>query len=192
MLEAAGYEWIILESVGAGQSDDEIAHLSDIYINLQMPASGDAIQAIKKGSCELADLIIIHKNDGVLQHDAERTKSYYKQAQSLQQAVKKQEIPDVLLVSSLEKTGFNDLWQSLLKKKEKQEDTGALTGKRAQQSQELFKEQLGYVFQTEFFRNQGFQGLLLKAQEALLSEETSPLLAARFVVKELLKQASKT
>ena len=97
-----------VESVGAGQSDAGIAHLCDLFVSLQMPASGDAIQAQKKGSTELADVL---RNPCVmtqLKVEAEKMKAYYKQAHSLQKACGLSDFPEVPLASSVESFGIEE------------------------------------------------------------------------------------
>ena len=190
LLEAAGYDYILVESVGAGQSDSSIAYLCDAFIHLQMPASGDAVQAIKKGSGELADFIVVHKNDGILKHDAERTKVFYEQAHSLQKLTRQQNLPEVLLVSSIEKTGIKELWNLVLKKKSLDSKQGFLEKRREEQLFKIFKEQVASVFQKEIFNCQKFSKDLGKIREDLVKQKTSPLLAARELVDKALSSRS--
>ncbi|MEI6790135.1 MAG: methylmalonyl Co-A mutase-associated GTPase MeaB, partial [Myxococcaceae bacterium] len=106
--EAAGFDIILLESVGVGQSESDISSLVDVLILVLAPASGDELQGIKRGLLELGDLIVINKTDGDLKKQAEQTRLAYHHAVHLMG----HETP-VLCVSALEKTGLENLWEKI-------------------------------------------------------------------------------
>ncbi|MBT7484883.1 MAG: methylmalonyl Co-A mutase-associated GTPase MeaB, partial [Rhodospirillales bacterium] len=72
-VEAAGFDVVIVETVGVGQSEVSVADLVDVFVLLLAPAGGDELQGLKKGIIEVADIVVVNKNDGSLTHDAERT-----------------------------------------------------------------------------------------------------------------------
>lgn len=185
LLEGAGCDYVLIESVGIGQSDDSISLLSDTSIQLQMPASGDSMQALKKGALERADILVINKNDGLLKKEAEKTALFYKGAQHLLDASKKRDHPPVLLVSSLEKSGFDDLWEEIEKHKKEQEKTGLLKEKRTQKSLEAFDENILYALREVLFEDEKFLELRQKMIKNLEERKTSPLLAGRELVREI-------
>lgn len=186
LLEGAGCDVVIIESVGTGQSDDLISLLTDLSILLQMPASGDGMQAIKKGSVEKADILVIHKNDGVLKKEAEKSAMLYKQTQHLLESVRKRQHPPVLLVSSQEKTGFDELLLSLNSLKAEQIKTGLLKNERAEKLETAFEVCLAHSFNQYVEDNKD----LNKRKQALIGEllcrKTSPLLGAREFLQKLL------
>ncbi len=110
LCEAAGYDIILVESVGVGQSEAEIVKIVDKLVLVLPPASGDELQALKRGIFELADVILINKADGDLKNAAEQSKQSYAGALKLMGRP-----TPVLSASAKERTGFNALWQTLSK-----------------------------------------------------------------------------
>lgn len=131
LCEMAGYDTVITETVGVGQSEHEVFNLSDFFILLLQPGAGDELQGMKKGILELADIVVVNKADGA-QHDlAKDTASQYKNALGL--ASRPMDI-QVLLCSALEGTGIAELWDSLLVLHKKLKKDGSLAKKRALQN----------------------------------------------------------
>jgi LAO/AO transport system kinase len=127
IFEAAGFDIIIIESVGVGQSEIAVKMISDLFILLLDPGAGDELQGIKKGIVEEADIILINKNDGNLKTIANRTFSDYAHAIHLSNYQSKyfEEIP-ILKISSIEGTGIDKVKQlivSLLNNNEFREKT---------------------------------------------------------------------
>lgn len=108
LCEAAGYDIILIETVGVGQSEVTAQHLADFFILLIQPGSGDDLQGLKKGIAEQADLLVVNKWDADLISEAERTKAAFQ----LARPNKNREIP---LVSSIEQKGFEHLWQVIIR-----------------------------------------------------------------------------
>lgn len=188
LLEGAGCDYIFIESVGAGQSDDRISFLCDLSLLLQMPASGDGMQALKKGSIEKADILVIHKNDGLLKKEAGKSALLYKQREQLLHSTSGHKETPVLLVSSVEKTGFEELWQMIRQMKNKQAGEGSLTQKRSLQLKEIFKDQIVKEFSDLLDKKEGFSKERLSLEKLLEKRETSPLLAAREFLKRILPE----
>lgn len=114
LCEAAGYDVILVETVGIGQSETEVKTMVDIFLLLILPAGGDELQGIKKGAVELADLIIINKADADKLKIARRTKVEYKQAaRILGQSNKFAE--KVVLSSALNNVGIDKIWAMIYK-----------------------------------------------------------------------------
>ena len=105
LLEAAGFDLILIESVGVGQAEDDIAYLVDTLLLLIMPATGDDLQGLKKGLIELADFILINKSDNDLEKSALRTKSILAHTLSQHTYLK--------TISSLYQKGLAEIWQKL-------------------------------------------------------------------------------
>lgn len=114
LCEAAGYDVVLVETVGIGQSETEVKTMVDIFLLLILPAGGDELQGIKKGAVELSDLIIINKADGDKLKIARRTKVEYKQAaRILGQSNKFTE--KVVLSSALNNIGIDKIWAMIQK-----------------------------------------------------------------------------
>jgi LAO/AO transport system kinase len=113
LVEAAGYDVVIVETVGVGQSEVAVAGMTDCFVLLQLPNSGDELQAIKRGVMELADLVVIHKSDldraAAMRAQAQIVSSLRLHAQGHQQAW----LPEVLLASSLSGEGVAEVWAAV-------------------------------------------------------------------------------
>lgn len=140
LCEAAGFDTILVETVGVGQSEITAASMVDFFIVLLLPNSGDELQGIKKGIIEMASAIIINKADGDSKTAAELTKGQYEGALEL--------LPDsskntqaVLLCSAKEKTGLDEIWKRIQKQHNDSLQNGAFSQKRRQQLETWFYDQ---------------------------------------------------
>ncbi len=111
LCESAGFDLVIVETVGVGQSETMVATMTDIFLLMLSPASGDELQGIKRGIMELADIIVINKADGDLNHQARHTAADIQQAVNLFQPRNKEWQVPVFTVSALEQTGIDLIWQ---------------------------------------------------------------------------------
>lgn len=110
LCEAAGYDVVIIETVGVGQSEYEVAHLCDIFTLLVAPSSGDELQAIKKGIVEMANMIVVTKYDGDTKMAARRMRGEIKSATKY---IDYTERPVVKCVSSKTKEGIDEVWTDI-------------------------------------------------------------------------------
>ena len=113
ILDSAGYDFIFIETVGVGQSETMAANLVDIFTLIVGPGSGDELQGIKKGITEYADIFIVNKNDGDLKIQASKTASDYKSAISFYSKQNQESSKEVLLVSSIEQQGMDDVIKTI-------------------------------------------------------------------------------
>jgi LAO/AO transport system kinase len=114
LCEAAGFDTILIETVGVGQSEAAVADMVDLLALLLLPAGGDDLQGIKRGILERADLLIINKADGLLESTAKRTARDYASALHVLPR-DRAEAPPVLLASALTGAGIDEVWQTLLR-----------------------------------------------------------------------------
>ena len=114
-LEEAGFNIIFVETMGVGQAETEVYDMVDIFLVLLLPAGGDELQGIKKGIIEMADLIIVNKADGELKKSAEITKREYKNAIHIINKSRINEDIGVEVCSSLNQSGFENVWNYILK-----------------------------------------------------------------------------
>ena len=113
ILDAAGYDFIFIETVGVGQSETMATNLVDIFSLIVGPGSGDELQGIKKGITEYADIFIVNKNDGDLKSEASKTASDYKSAISYYKKSDDTADKEVLLVSAIEQTGMKKVIETI-------------------------------------------------------------------------------
>ncbi len=127
--EAAGYDVVLVETVGVGQSEIAVADMVDVFAVLLLPGGGDELQGMKKGLLELADVIAVNKHDGETKELAASAVRDYRSALRIVRA----DPPVVLTVSAAEETGIAELWDAIAKRRDIDEGSGALREKRAAQ-----------------------------------------------------------
>lgn len=132
--EAAGFDVVMVETVGVGQSETAVADMTDIFLLLLQPGGGDELQGIKKGIMEIADLLVVNKADGDLKAAARRTANDYKAALRLMRPTSPNWTPEVLQCSALEETGIGGVWQAIGRYREKMSASGELQARRADQA----------------------------------------------------------
>src|SRR6266851_4921364 len=133
LCEAAGFDVVIVETVGIGQSETAVADMVDMFVLLMLPGGGDELQGIKKGVVELADLILVNKADGEFAAAAERAVADYRSALRLLRPALSQWRPEVLAVSALAGTNIDKMWQVVGRFRRTIEADGALAERRAEQ-----------------------------------------------------------
>eukprot|EP00041_Stephanoeca_diplocostata_P001895 m.22026 g.22026 ORF g.22026 m.22026 type:complete len:357 (-) comp12596_c0_seq1:461-1531(-) len=134
LCEAAGFDTVLIETVGVGQSETAVADMVDLFVLIVPPAGGDVLQGLKRGIVELADMVIVNKADGDLLAPARRTKMEYLSALKLIRNRTPLWNPPVLSVSSLEHKNIDDVWTSMQDYQDIMETSGRLHQKRSQQS----------------------------------------------------------
>jgi len=132
LCEAAGFDVILVETVGVGQSETAVADLTDFFLVLMLPGAGDELQGIKKGILELADMIAVNKaDDGGAK--AKAAAAEYKAALHILTPASSSWTPPVLTVSGLTGQGLDELWTKVLDHRKRMEATGELAAKRQEQ-----------------------------------------------------------
>ncbi len=141
LVEAAGFDVVIIETVGVGQSETAVSELVDSFLLLLPPAGGDELQGIKKGVVELADLAVVNKADGKLVESARRAAAEYQSALRMLRPAAANWVPPVILTSALERRGLDEVWQAALAHREAMGPDG-LAAKRAEQAHAWFWREL--------------------------------------------------
>ena len=134
LCEAAGFDTVIVETVGVGQSETAVAGLVDTFVLLIAPGGGDELQGIKRGIVELADIVIVNKNDGGLAADAGRIAAEYGGALHLLRPVSAKWQPPVQLCSALEGAGLAEAWDTVLRHRAALEGSDELAARRGRQA----------------------------------------------------------
>lgn len=143
LVEAAGFDVVIVETVGVGQSETAVADMVDIFVVLLLPGGGDDLQGIKKGVIELAELVAINKADGEMRARAERTAADYRAALHLLQPAHPDWTPPVLTMSGLTNDGLDQLWQHIAQHQALMHRTGSHAARRRAQAVAWMDELLG-------------------------------------------------
>jgi LAO/AO transport system kinase len=134
--EAAGFDVIIVETVGVGQTETRVANMTDMFLLLLQPAAGDELQGIKRGIMELADLVLVNKADGGLEPLAGRSAAEYRNALRLLHPRSANWKVQVRTCSARDGVGISEAWDTVLQHQEALEDSGELAGRRAEQALE--------------------------------------------------------
>jgi len=184
LCEAAGFDTVLIETVGVGQSETEVAHLADLVLLVLGPAGGDDLQGVKRGIIEIADLIAINKADGALLDSARKTQRQYGQALHLFPPKPHNQTVEVLLASALQETGISELWQSLSMLHTSLETSGYKAENRRQQQLAWFTDALTGAWATVLETRCGdaFQTI----RSSVVEGKTWPPSAARQAVGILL------
>jgi LAO/AO transport system kinase len=132
--EAAGFDVVLIETVGVGQSETAVADMVDMFLLLLLPGSGDELQGLKRGIVELADLVIVNKADGDLRDAAGRVAGEYANALHLLRPATPHWTSRVVTCSALEGTGIGDIWQIVEEYRTAMAAEGAFEDRRAQQA----------------------------------------------------------
>lgn len=177
LMEEAGYNFIVLETLGVGQTEYAALDMVDFFITLVMPHTGDDLQSLKKGILEISDMILINKADGDLKSHAIAAKH------SLKQYAKD---CDVLLVSSIEKQGLEEVTKALFELETKSRKSGDFYDQRSRQAEKAFftalKHQLIVRFRKSLFYSQHKDSLLQKlAQKPCTSGAFAADIAAKAI-----------
>ncbi len=131
--EAAGYDVILVETVGAGQNEVAVADMTDFFLVLMLPGAGDELQGIKKGVLEIADMIAVNKADGENELKAKQAAVHYRNALKIMKHTSPNWTPPVALCSGLTAVGLDALWAKIEEHKATLTRTGELAEKRRRQ-----------------------------------------------------------
>ena len=182
LCEAAGYDVILVETVGVGQSEYQVAGMVDFFMVLMLPGGGDELQGIKKGIMELADALVINKADGESESLATMTQRQYISAMSLLRHTCSWE-PRVMTCSALQSINIDGIWEMLC---EFQSDAdGAIAAKRSRQNSDWMRELMNEMLLQKLSQNTAVRTLLPELEEAVEREEITAFAAVRAVMAKL-------
>ncbi len=177
LCEAAGYDLILVETVGVGQSESSIADMVDCLVLLMLAGTGDDLQGIKRGLLELADLLLMHKADG---EGLEAAKLAGKQLQAAVNILHGAENSrPVLNCSSLEGTGVAESWTEISRQLEEGERSGARQARRQQQDLRWFEQSVGALIQERVLASSETAEHFTRLREAVLAGTLHATQAAR-------------
>lgn len=144
LCEAAGFDVVLIETVGVGQSETVVAEMSDLFVLLLAPAGGDELQGVKRGIMEMADLILVNKADGDLKAAATRTCSDYSGALRLLRRRPQDPggFPKAMMVSALDQSGLSEAWSEMQQLTAWRKEHGHWATRRAQQARYWFEQEV--------------------------------------------------
>ena len=177
--EAAGYDVIIVETVGVGQSEITVASMVDFFLLLQIPNAGDELQGIKRGVMEIADAIVVNKAEGENRPCAELARQQYANAlHMLKPKSLNWQVP-ALLCSALHNEGVDEVWNTIEEFGTRMRENGELQDKRNLQATDWMWTLLLDDLKEMFLRDRNVEGLVDQVQEAVATGVTTPSAAAR-------------
>lgn len=177
LCEAAGFDVVLVETVGVGQSETVVAGMVDLFLALMLPGAGDELQGIKKGLLEVADLIAVNKADGDNLDRALQAVGHYRGALRIVEPENPTWRPPVLAVSALTGAGLPELWAEVGRHRERLEATGERAAKRRRQQVRWMRALLEDRLLEALRRHPGLRGLLPGLEEAVAEGRLTPALA---------------
>jgi LAO/AO transport system kinase len=183
--EAAGFDVIIVETVGVGQSETAVASMVDFFLILMIAGAGDELQGIKKGILEVADAIVINKADGDNVLRAERARREYETALHLLSAGSKDWSPQVMACSAMEMSGLDEIWEMIGRYRLIMETNGELKLNRNHQALDWMRFLLDEGLRSWFYAHPEINRRLPELLRDVEDQEVSPTSAALELLKHL-------
>ncbi len=184
LCEAAGFDTLLIETVGVGQSETAVHSMTDFFLLLQIAGAGDELQGIKRGIMEMADAILINKADGDNLQRATLAKAQYENALHLFPKSPSGWKPEVKTCSSLNGVGIPEIWEMISRYDNLLKSNGFLDTKRREQARYWMNEFIRDRLLFSFYHHPSIKSAILVAEQKVLSGNTSPFRAAQ----ELLDQ----
>lgn len=181
--EAAGFDVILVETVGVGQSEVTVRSMVDFFLLVMIAGAGDELQGIKKGVVELADLIVINKADGDNLKRAELTKTDFSMALKYIASATKGWQTKVQTASALNGTGIDKMWRTIKMFEEFTKQSGAYLSRRREQMLEWTFNIIEETLRDNFYLNKNIQKELPKIKARILDGELLPTSAAEQLIK---------
>ncbi|WP_029367202.1 methylmalonyl Co-A mutase-associated GTPase MeaB [Mycobacterium sp. UM_WWY] len=182
LLEAAGYDVILVETVGVGQSEVAVANMVDTFVFLTLARTGDQLQGIKKGVLELADVIVVNKADG--EHAVEAKQAARELAGAIRLIYPRESLwrPPVLTMSALTGDGLAELWDTVLKHRQVLSEAGEFDKRRREQQVDWTWSMVRDAVLDRLLSNPGVRGIRAEVERQVREGELTPALAAQQIL----------
>ena len=187
LCEACGFDTIIIETVGVGQSETAVHSMVDFFLLLKISGAGDELQGIKRGIMEMADTIVINKADGDNIAKAKLAKTEFNRALHLFPAKSSGWIPKVTTCSAYEQTGINAIWDIISEYFELVKSNHYFEEKRQNQNQFWMMETINEQLKSHFYNHPNIMQLLEENKKAVQNNEISPFAAAQKLLEKYFK-----
>ncbi|MFC4853433.1 methylmalonyl Co-A mutase-associated GTPase MeaB [Actinophytocola glycyrrhizae] len=184
LMEAAGYDVVLVETVGVGQSEISVANMVDCFLLLTLARTGDQLQGIKKGVLELADVIAVNKADGDHELPARKAARELSGALRLLQASSDGWAPPVLTCSGMTGAGLDTLWEQVKRHHDTLGESGALAAKRKRQQVDWTWTMVRDTLLTRLSEHPGVHALAPSLEQQVADGTLTPTLAAERILEE--------
>ena len=184
LCEAAGYDVILVETVGVGQSEYQVAGMVDFFMVLMLPGGGDELQGIKKGIMELADALVINKADGDSERLATMTQRQYTSAMNLLRHTSFW-TPRVMTCSALKTINIDAVWGMVVDYYFQAVNEQAFQGKRAQQNRDWMHQLVNEMLLLKLSGNSQVKAMLPQLEQEVESQDITAFAAARRIMDQL-------
>ncbi len=178
LCEAAGFDVVLIETVGVGQSETAVADMVDMFVLLLQPGGGDELQGIKRGIVELADLLVVTKADGDLVAAANRAVADYRRALTLLHPATAHWTPEVLSCSSISGKGIDLVWSAVGRYREALGPAGAIDRRRADQAKRWLWGEISESLLDSLRAHPGVRGRLAALEKEVAAGRLAPGAAA--------------
>jgi LAO/AO transport system kinase len=186
LCEAAGYDIILVETVGVGQSETEVKGMTDFFLLLMLAGAGDELQGIKRGIMEMADGVVINKADGDNLAKAKAARAEYAKALHLFPPDDAGHSPQVELCSAIEKTGINNVWKMVENHTQMLKTKNLFDERRNSQKLNWFEKQLAEGLLNAFFQQAENEKAITKAKQDILKGKVLPGVQAQKLIKSFI------
>lgn len=188
LCEAAGFDTIIIETVGVGQSETAVHSMVDFFLLLKIAGAGDELQGIKRGIMEMADAIVINKADGDNIKKAQFAKVEFNRALHLFPAKKSGWIPKTATCSAITSEGIPEVWNTITEFLNLTQSNSYFFEKRQNQNQFWMLETINDQLKSNFYNNPEIQQQLDSTKKAVQNDEISPFAAASLLLEKYFKK----
>ncbi|MEO7386815.1 MAG: methylmalonyl Co-A mutase-associated GTPase MeaB [Gammaproteobacteria bacterium] len=187
LVESAGFDVVIVETVGVGQSETAVADMTDLFLLLLLPGGGDELQGIKRGIVELADVIVVNKADREMAAAADRAAADYRSAlRFLRPRSARWEVP-VATCSALEGRGLDHIWSLIGKFRATMTESGDLQDKRSAQARQWLWSETAENLMSRLRQDPSIRERLQALEAAVSAGQVSPRVAAEQLVDRFWK-----
>lgn len=186
LCEAAGFDVIIVETVGVGQSETAVADMVDMFLLLLVPGGGDELQGIKKGIVEIADAIVVNKADGDLAAAAQRASRDYQNALHLLSPASSHWTVPVLRTSAISNMGIPEVWETVTRYRQVMGEAGEITARRTNQAQAWMWNEVAENLMLRFRGNGKIIKMLGGVEDRVAAGAMTPTAAAQYLLNAFL------
>ena len=190
LCEAAGFDTILVETVGVGQSEIAVHAMVDFFLVLKLPGAGDDLQGIKRGIIEMADALVINKADGASKKTAQIAATDFKRALHLYPPKEDGWLTQVLSCSALHHEGIDAIWKMIQDYIKKSQDSGSFELKRKDQRENWLSEIIESELKRDFYANKSIRKEFKKLSVMVAKNEISSFAAAKKLLQIHHKESS--
>lgn len=192
LCEAAGFDTILVETVGVGQSEIAVRSMVDCFLLLLLPGAGDELQGIKRGIVEMADILAVNKADGDRVLLAKRAQQEYKNALHLFPPKINNWIPEILTCSATTGEGIKEIWEFIEKFRIFTQANGFFEQQRREQARHWLFESIEVQLKMLFYQNEGLKSVLKQIEQAVIEGNISSSKGAADLINIFVNQVKTT